>query len=148
MDELTVHMLNAFNDIFHPHVVATTSWKSFKGFTREFVESLFGINGLNLTLRPNEWVTTEACRSDCLSRRRECLRAAEIGAFVDEHSLTKFIILDDVMSGSSLFRNEESYGPVKTRTDLFERAVLVDFEMGLSPRNFTKMLDIAKGEWM
>ena len=132
MDPLAVEMLNSLHDLYPFTTVVSSSWKRFS--SKEFVNELFEVNGLNLELA-EDWCTI---RLDS-SAWRNCTRASEIAEYIERHGITEYIILDDPGSGLSL--DDHANHPME-----MHRIVLVNPDLGIGTYDYKEMLKIVK-QW-
>ena len=133
MDEIAVSMLNKLYSIHPFDTVISSTWKTFA--SREFIEELFKINGLNLHLH-QDWDTPRITF-------KRCRRIEEIIDWLDKHpDYAECIVVDDPWSGESIC----SYREAKTENKRIpnRNIVIVDPTIGLEVNHYSAMRRIVE----
>ncbi len=147
MDEISVDMLNELYKVYAFDTVVSSSWR--RVCSLEFIEELFQVNGLNLTLH-EDWDTPTRTF-------RNCRRSEEINEWMEAHpDVEDCMVIDDRSSGESLFglqqarSNARIYGDRKFVEPYprIGKIMMVDEEFGISRYDFLNMQDYIKEFWM
>jgi hypothetical protein len=101
MDETAVHMLNKIMEVQTFKTVVSSSWREF--CSRETIEYIFELNGLNLTLH-DDWCTTIPVSGGMYSSQVSRDRLSLVREWLTKHQdeVMVYAILDDPGSGGSL----------------------------------------------
>jgi hypothetical protein len=130
MSDIAVHSLNLMQDLHSFDTVISSTWRKY--CSKEQIEDLFMVNGLNLPLH-EDWKTNNLGGS--FSGQYDCTRADEIHEWIVRNRPSDYLILDDPSSGSSL----ESTTKLNQ-----ERIVLVNHDTGLGSYDLQKMFGVIK----
>jgi len=137
MDDTSVEMLNRLQKIYPFKTVISSSWKQF--CEKDFIEELFYVNSLNLTLH-EDWKTSSITF-------RSCRRMEEINDWVEEHPDTEdCIVLDDPWSGKSIdaYQREHKHYPDEYKIVDPDNILIIDPTTGLEICHYHKMHKIVE----
>lgn len=135
MDERFVHLFRHLHDVHDFKVVISSSWRKLHPDPFAFTD-LFATNGLILNLHC-DWKT------ESFTSQLGCTRAEEIVYWLKEHpEVSDFLILDDVLSGGSLYKDCDLWNPA--HEFISDKIVLIDPDLGLGTMNILKIYDITK----
>ena len=122
MDLATIAMLNQLYEIRPYFIVVSSSWADLH--TKEQIESLLALNGLNIPLHKN-W------KLDC----ENLSRGERIKEWLDKNKIADYIILDDEDSGY-VFQNLDYLKNLNLDKN---KIVLCSLEDGVTMSNYYKM---------
>lgn len=103
MDPIAVAWLNKLSTEFDFEVVVSSAWREIYDF--DTIMELFYVNGLKVKVANPFWCTKSYGTKNYSNFRHE-----EIAAYIRDHNIGRFIILDDPSSGSPLME-VEAYWP-------------------------------------
>lgn len=126
-DPVAIGMLNRLAEDVDFEVVISSSWRAFT--SREAIERMFEINGLNLKLH-DAWRTGF---DPMISR------VTEVAQWLRDHGTeeTDWLVLDDVLSGD--FSHDLAALQAALGEDAQARCIIVDHETGMQEVNYNTM---------
>lgn len=138
MCERFVHLFTLIDKSRDFEVVISSSWRKLYPYPEVFYD-LFKTNNVPLRLH-KDWATVS------FNSKIGCSRADEIVFWLKEHpETTSFLIIDDILSGASLFYGGDLWNP--THEFIKTRIVMIDPDLGIGTDNMHAVYDKTR-DWI